>query len=239
MLNGLMFTCSSFVQLDPRSKLFVFFACSFAALREPRILFQALLFALAFVLLLNGRQYSDAFKMLLLYLGMMAADLLLSGHLTGGIQVLFLTVFRVFRMFIPVIMVFMLMIKTTRVSEFTAAFDKMHLPDEITIPFSVMFRFFPTIGEEWENIQNAMKFRGLSLNLKNLLTRPALVYECTMVPLLADTVMIADELSAAALSRGLGGDKKRTCMAEVRLRFPDYLVMAAALALNIISFNAY
>ena len=177
--------------------------------------------------------------MLILYGAMFSIDLLVyMVYVPESIKILLMGL-RVFRMFIPVMMVFAIIIKTTRVSEFLAAFEKMHIPEEITIPFSVMFRFFPTIGEEWDNIQNAMKFRGFALTLKNLITRPAFIYECSIVPLLSNTVIIADELSAASLCRGLGADTKRTSIVDVRMGIFDYIIIGFAIWLNIMSYTAY
>ncbi len=239
MLNGFSFQGDAFFKIDPRTKLLIFILCSFAALRESRTVYQSILFFFMFVLLINGRQFAYAMKMLVLYGVLCMIDLLvLYVALPEGVKLLLVGI-RVFRMFLPVLMAFALMIKTTKVSEFLAAFEKMHFPEEITIPFSVMFRFFPTIGEEWDNIRNAMRFRGFDWNLKNLLTRPGLLYECTIVPLLSNTVVIADELSAASLCRGLGAKTGRSSMCEVRMGILDVSLIGISLYLTIVSFSAY
>ncbi len=239
MNTELGFQKESFIYIDPRTKLVLLLFCSFAALREPRLLFQGLLFLLAYMLLINGRQYVYAQKMLLVYAIMCGIHFFVANTPEkNGVMVLLMGVM-VFRMFVPVVMIFTFMIRTTRVSEFLAAFHKMHLPREITIPFSVMFRFFPTIGEEWVNIRNAMKIRGFAFNIKNVVTRPAFMYECIIVPLLSDTVIIADEISAASLCRGLGGNAERTCVTETKMGVVDYLLIFLAISLNIVSFFAY
>lgn len=38
---------------------------------------------------------------------------------------------------------------STTVGEFIAAMQRMHVTDKVTIPISVMFRFFPTVMEEF------------------------------------------------------------------------------------------
>lgn len=53
-------------------------------------------------------------------------------------------------------------VKTTTVSEFVAAMKKLHLPEQIIIPMSVIFRFFPTVVEEYNAIGDAMKMRGFA-----------------------------------------------------------------------------
>ena len=40
------------------------------------------------------------------------------------------------------------------------------MPKEVTIPLTVMFRFFPTVFQESEAISDAMKMRGIKLGGK-------------------------------------------------------------------------
>ena len=46
-----------------------------------------------------------------------------------------------------------------------------------------------------------------------------------MIPLLFSCVNIGDELSAAAITRGLGGKVKRTSVEDLRLRASDWLLI--------------
>ena len=69
-----------------------------------------------------------------------------------------------------------------------------------------MFRFFPTVGEEASSISDAMRMRGISFGGNH----PGKMLEYRLIPLMTCSVKIGDELSAAALTRGLGADVKRT-----------------------------
>ena len=124
----------------------------------------------------------------------------------------------------PIVLASLVLIRTTTVSEFVAAFRKMHIPQAIIIPFSVMFRFFPTLSEEWLNIQRAMRFRGIDLKLSSFLKSPMKTLEYTVVPLLMSSTKIAHELSAASISRGLGGKQNRTCFQTVSFGKTDMLL---------------
>ncbi|MBQ6249028.1 MAG: hypothetical protein IJJ88_02345, partial [Oscillospiraceae bacterium] len=44
-----------------------------------------------------------------------------------------------------------------------SAMERIKMPQAITIPISVMFRLFPTIGAEWRSIRRAMRMRGIHL----------------------------------------------------------------------------
>lgn len=60
-----------------------------------------------------------------------------------------------------------------------------------------MFRFIPTIREEYKAIRGAMRLRDLSWR------NPMEMLEYRMVPLLTGLVTIGNELSTSALTRGL------------------------------------
>lgn len=49
------------------------------------------------------------------------------------------------------------------------------------------------------------------------------------MPLLMSLVRIGDELSAAALTRGLGGPNRRSVVCRIGLGRPDVLVLALAI----------
>ena len=69
--------------------------------------------------------------------------------------------------FAPGIMTGAYLISSTSVSEFIGAMERMHITEKIVIPMSVIFRFFPTISEEYQAIRDAMKMRNIHFGGKN------------------------------------------------------------------------
>jgi hypothetical protein len=118
---------------------------------------------------------------------------------------------------------------TTSVSEFIAAMEKMHVPQAIIVPMSVMFRMVPTIGAEWKSICRAMTMRGLHVGSAGI--EPLLEYQ--LIPMISSSVRIGEELSAAALTRGLGAPGKRTNICQIGFRAQDWLLMLVSLAVII------
>ncbi|MDR0683534.1 MAG: energy-coupling factor transporter transmembrane protein EcfT [Spirochaetaceae bacterium] len=211
--------------IDPRTKFFLlFFVGFFTFVFPPWYMEVSVMAGLALLLSLN-RQAKTALTMFLVFCVMLAADLYLTPFVSGVIRNVYFTVVRLVRMLLPLAMVGLLLVRTITVTEFIAAFRKMRLPDGFIIPFSVMFRFIPTIHEEWASIRSAMKFRGIGISARNVLTKPMMTLEYTLVPLLMSTATIATELAAASLARGLDSGGKRTCIVEVRFRLQDYLVI--------------
>ena len=123
--------------------------------------------------------------------------------------------------FVPGIMMGYITVKTTTVSEFVAAMKKLHLPEQIIIPMSVIFRFFPTVVEEYNAIGDAMKMRGIRFGGG----KAGAMLEYRLVPVIMCSVKIGEELSAAALTRGLGGSVKRTNICEIGFHVQDILFL--------------
>ena len=85
-------------------------------------------------------------------------------------------------------------------------------------------RFIPTIRHELEQIRNGMKTRGVPLNVITFVKAPAMTTEYMIIPFIMRCIKVADELSAAALTRGLGGLKHRTSIAAIGFTAYDLII---------------
>ena len=119
------------------------------------------------------------------------------------------------------------MMCSTTVSEFVTAMKRMHVPDQISIPLSVMFRFFPTLAEESRAIRDAMHLRGIRFTGKNGGLLRQIEYE--VVPLMMSTLRIGDELSAASLTKGLNAGRPRTHICHVKMELWDWALVLLSL----------
>ncbi|MCW5951307.1 MAG: energy-coupling factor transporter transmembrane protein EcfT [Propionibacteriaceae bacterium] len=115
---------------------------------------------------------------------------------------------------------------STQVSELVAALERLRIPQQIVIPLSVVLRFFPTIAEEYGSIGDAMRMRGIGLGGRT--RNPVTMLEYRFVPLLMSVVRIGDELSAAALTRGLGGPNRRSVVCRIGFGPADAVVLGLA-----------
>ncbi|MDR0626255.1 MAG: energy-coupling factor transporter transmembrane protein EcfT [Bifidobacteriaceae bacterium] len=127
--------------------------------------------------------------------------------------------------FWPVVLMGCYVISTTTVSQFIAALRRLHLPASFTIPFAVVMRFLPTLAQESSGISEALRSRGLRLGA----VKPHTWLEYRLVPLTMRAVAIGDELTTAALARGLDRTVERTSLARIGFGPADWLVLTAAL----------
>lgn len=216
--------------LDPRTKLLLLVLLALFCLAgvggAKLAPFRAVLAALPFVLMLIDKRTLRGFALL----GVLVASeayIMFAFSGQGGLLegLLLVTTFIVARL-APCLMMGSYTMDTTSVSEFSAAMNRMHVPNAVIIPFSVMFRFFPTIKENADNLRDSMAMRGINgANLGKFV-------EYRLVPLVEVTSRSGDELSASALVRGLGAPVRRTDIARIGFGAGDaiaLLVLAAAL----------
>jgi len=213
------------IDIDPRVKLLLFFSsCVFVMSVTALVPNLCLGCFIGLLLAMSGKGkagicFCIPFALILL------AQYVLSDCIQGMPKALFLLVCLLARLLMPVAMAFQLVFQTTTISQFMAAFRKMRVPAVLAIPFAVMFRFIPTLQEEWTGIRQAMSFRGIKVGFARTLRHPASSVEYVLVPLVFSAAAIMDELAAASLARGLDSDHERTCAVEICMKWFDWLFL--------------
>ena len=209
--------------LDPRTKVLVMLVlATLIFFVHKNLILNSILVFIPIFLLISDKRYRPAF----IYGGLFVIEIFVKIY--GGkfefpyliSMILGLIVELIFRFF-PVFMFGYYIIKSTKPNEFISAMNLWHVPEAFIIPVSVVFRFVPTLAEENKSISNAMRMREIRFGTKKFLKNPSMILEYRLVPLIMSVAKIGEELSAAALSRGLGGLKKRTCMVELRFGIWD------------------
>ena len=121
--------------------------------------------------------------------------------------------------------------KQKNISEITTALERMHLPKGIILSIAVMFRYFPSIKDDLFIIIDAMKLKGLYTSKRAALIHPIRTMEFVLVPMLLKSLKTAEELSCAALVKGIENTGHKTSYFDVRLRSVDLIFSFAALAI--------
>lgn len=213
--------------VDPRTKLLLLVAINVAVMGtgfQGRDYFiRVLCAAIPFALFLFIKRLRTALIYALVCIVMLFVEGVLIPSTSGLLNLVIVITSGVFsRILIGLAFAWYAMCSTT-VSEFVTAMKRMHVLDQITIPLSVMFRFFPTLGEEFRSIRNAMRMRGIRVGGKKggLLTQ----MEYKIVPLMMSTLRIGDELSAASLTKGLEAGRPRTHICEIRMTIIDWFLI--------------
>ena len=222
------------VRLDPRTKLYMILIVSALVMLSATTPFllaiRIFITFIPIVFLIVEKRYTSAFVFTGAYTLALIMTFVLVTDESSSFLKSFLTGYSgIVVQFMPALITAWYVVRTTKIDEFMSAMQKMHIPDGITISLAVVMRFFPTIKEEYGSICDAMKMRGLSLGGGNV----AKMVEYRLIPLLFSCVNIGDELSAAAITRGLGGTVKRSSIEKLRLTVHDWMLIIAFSALTI------
>ena len=205
--------------LDPRTKLFLVLCMGLSIVAFVPLYVEAVnitLFACLF--LLNG-QAKTAVKLIVFFFVLAALSYVPQN--TGALASIVLPVSFMIRRFMLPIVAGKYLIDSTPVGLLMSALEKLKIPASIVIMLSVMFRFFPTLGEEYRSIKNAMKMRGIGLNALNVMRSPLVTLEYVMVPLLSSASRIGDELAAAGHTKGVDAPGKKVRYKTARFGIAD------------------
>ncbi|MCC8051526.1 MAG: energy-coupling factor transporter transmembrane protein EcfT [Clostridiales bacterium] len=201
------------VKFDLRTKLMLLLVVNLFLLLSHALVFELVLVFGCLLLITIDGQPKSALHFLTAFFIMLGIDQLAAPHMNGFAFTLVSFLVVSLRKFLPCFILGKWILTKTEVSEFVSVMWKLRLPLTAIIPLSVIFRYFPTIKEEWTSIQAAMKMRGIHVSLEHI-----------MVPLLMSAVNISEELSAAALCRGLDNPGVHTSLVQVKFGYHDYAV---------------
>lgn len=211
--------------LDPRTKLLILSITSVSVFLNESIVIECLFMAIPALLLLQAKELRTALKygMFFIVLLMMQLFVILKLPVTIGGVIYMFDVY--IRKLIPCFMLGAFLIHTTKVSTFLAALSRLHLSKGFTVALSVTLRYFPTMAEEWNYIKDAMALRGITVSVAGVLRHPIRMMEYVYVPMLVSASKISDEITQAAITRGIDHVGSRSCMEKVCFSIWDALIV--------------
>lgn len=130
------------------------------------------------------------------------------------------------RKIFPCLIVGTLLLQKTSVREMMVALRRWHIPQGLIIPLSVTVRYFPAIKEELGYIRDAMRLRDIHGVQK---------MEYLLVPVMISATTTAEELSAAAVTRGIENPAPKTSMLVIKLGIQDFLCLAFGVVFCVVS----
>ncbi|APQ96807.1 energy-coupling factor transporter transmembrane component T [Clostridium botulinum] len=214
------------LKIDPRTKIILMILGNVAIFLafSIQIKISLIIFYLIFGFLCGA--YKSPIKISLGYFGLILVEYLGGKYLSGTLALMIVTFSQFVKMILPCALLASIMISTTKVSEFMGALNKMRVSKKVIIPLTVMIRYFPVVFEDWKNIKDSMRMRDVSPTFLGFLKNPSDTIECIYVPMLMSASKVSDELSAAAITRGIENPNPRTCMVKMKMKFCDYLFIS-------------
>lgn len=210
----LKFEKTAIIPADPRTKLFLTVTVSTIMMTGGTggymNIIRPCLMVCPIIFLLLSKKWKASIRFSVNYIILFILELSILPLLTGIWNFILGAAVGIYTHMLPGFIMGYYLVSSTTVSEFVAAMERMRVPQQVVIPVSVVFRFFPTVKEEYAAIRDAMKMRGITT-----FRSPMKMLEYRVVPLMISVAKIGEELSAAALTRGLGAPKKRTNICSI------------------------
>lgn len=212
---------TAILRLDPRTHMGLLLMTTLIAFVVKPFAFEVgLVVALALLQVLCGHV-----KIAVGYIALFALIVLTLDYAFAAGAAVFLTTFvysfTLVRRAFEVFMVGTLMIADNSVHRITAALRKLHFPEAVLIPFATGLRYFPTLGQEIGYIRDAMRLRAIPVSKR---------VEAFFVPLMMSAATTADELSRAAVCRGIDNPAPRSDTEHLRLGAADWTILAIGAA---------
>ena len=107
------------------------------------------------------------------------------------------------------------------VHRIVAAMRRLSVPEAVLVPFATGLRYLPTFRQEASHIRDAMRLRDVPLSEKA---------EAFVVPLMMSATTTADELSRAAVCRGIENPAPRADTERLHMGIADWAVLTVGLA---------
>ncbi len=112
--------------------------------------------------------------------------------------------FRVFARLVVMSSAGVLFALSTSPRELVRSLGWMRVPTVVLFPLTTALRFIPSLLRDLEEVRDALRLRGVNPGLYFAVRHPLWFFRIILVPLTVRSVSIADNLAAAAESRGMG-----------------------------------
>lgn len=213
------------INLDPRTKLLLLVLCVLCTMFAPSLTYELILVGLVGAVGVLSGKYRYAIMGVAAYGVIYGITQFTIYELSGTWQAILAAFFGLVNKVYPCGFLAGFMVSTTKTGEFMAALQRIHMPNQIVIPFAVMLRYLPVVREDWHYIKDAMRMRDIAPSVKNILFHPVMTVECLYVPLMTAASNTADELSIASVTRGIENPGSRSSLVEIRFSAKDVVAV--------------
>ena len=185
------------------------------------IIYETICLLIAIVVLSIYKRYLQILKFIIWYISFSILAYLISISNIIWIADLFGTLVYIILRMTPVMMIAYILVKDIKSNELLSAFEQINLPKKIMLSITVALRFFPTYKLEIRMIRESLKMRNINLKI----TEPLKFLEYWLVPVLMRMNLIAEEMTATAMTKGVESPMRRTSFYNVRMRIIDYIFL--------------
>lgn len=178
---------------------------------------KGIVFSLIFVeaLLFVMGQYKKMLKTIVVLASFFAVYLLV---LQFSTMEMLSTMLKMTILFLPSYVLATLLVSAYHLSEVFSSLQKLKLPKIFVVGLTVTIRYIPTFIEEFKLIKSSMQIRGVKFSFLH----PLRTLEYLIVPQLFRCLSLSQELTSAALTKGIEAPMKRVSYFDRSLSIWDF-----------------
>lgn len=210
------------VPIDPRVALLLLILTNVIAFTQKSIYIEATMLAALILLMVCCRCTLAAVKLTIVFGCLVLLQYFVFPNTVPVIATMFAMLSVYMRKIIPCLMVGTVIVKRIPMRYLILAMRKCRFPQRMIVSLSVTIRYFPAIRYEYRHIKDAMRLRDI---------RGLQKFESVVVPLIMSATRTAEELSAAAVTRGVENPVRKTSAIDIRFVRSDYIVLVMAIVL--------
>lgn len=192
-----------------------------SAMFSHNILMSFFLFAFAGGLFLFYGKFRRFFKFLAAYLFFGFSYNLLVDLQLPHMDVVSMTLF-IFFHFMPIMMIASMLFYDYNPSELLSTLQLLKINRKLTIALTIALRYLPTFQAEFQLMKKNMAMRGIAFTWK----RPIQSFSYFITPQLFRCSLLAEELTAAGITKGIEYHGRRSSIYPVSWKLWDSLVFA-------------
>lgn len=128
--------------------------------------------------------------------------------------------------FIPCLMMASILVKDYSPSELISALEPFRIPKAFLVSLAIIVRYFPTFKREFGFMKESMRLRNIPYDVR----RPIRSFEYFLVPQLFRCSILSDEITAAALTKGITNPKRRSSYYNMKMKAVDYILCLIIIA---------
>lgn len=122
---------------------------------------------------------------------------------------------------------------STPIDDLLGFFSKVKAPYELSVVVATAISFVPTMMQKKDQIFQAQKSRGAVIRQKGAIQQ-IISFFPIMIPLVTNSILMADNLSISMTNRGYGANRTWTNMNETHPTTKDYIVASVAVLMTVV-----
>lgn len=202
--------------IDPRTAILILLSANVVSFVQRSLFIEMTFIVFLLIILWMCDCKKAVLKWCTFYIGIIAFQYIIFPLTTEVFLTSYFVLFVYLRKILPCLIVGTILVKKLELSHIKQGLERWYIPQSVIIPMLITVRYIPTIIEERRYIRDAMRIRDIKGFSK---------IEYTIIPLVMSAINASDELSAAAVTRGIENPCKKTSIIDIYMKTFDYVIL--------------